>query len=75
MLCTVMQAEGMRLQRRVSSRCEQTQSGLALEEPDTHRHQATALCSPDVTLENTDHAVYSRASRGDATATTVKQQV
>jgi hypothetical protein len=57
MLSTVMQAEGMRLQRRGSSRCEQTQSGLALEAPDTHRHQAPALCSPDLTLETMDHAL------------------
>jgi hypothetical protein len=57
MLCRVMQAEGLRLQRRGRSRCEQTQSGLALEEPDTHRHQAPALCSPDLTLEKMDYAV------------------
>jgi hypothetical protein len=57
MLCRIVQAEGMRLQRRGSSRCEQTQSGLALEEPDTHCHQAPALCSPDLTLEKMDHAL------------------
>jgi hypothetical protein len=57
MLCRVVQAEGLRLQRRGSSRNEQTQSGLALEEPDTHRHQAPSLCSPDLTLEKMDHAL------------------